>query len=543
MSKNSILALIFGFMAFICLSLSALLFRSTLASVSGMSRARATVISIIKRGEKDYPVLSFVDELGSGQQISSIPNTTLSSFSVGQSVDIFYDNDDLNRAHVNSFLTLWLVPTSLLVVGLLATVAGILYWVRAGLGANKAKFRNLSKGAGSSRGAQQKTRLDTQRIAPNELPTAPSKSSNEPSRDEVLRLATARKLFAELQVYVDDPEVSDIIARDYQNIEVRRAGKSFTVDTKFVNQEAYEGLVDRLLLAAGVSYSISKPIVDGMIGSHVRVHAVNKVLCETGPYLTVRISRFPTVTLEHLRQKGLAPGGVLTYLQRMVTIGGTLLAAGEVATGKTTLVRALAAGIDDEESVLVIEDTPEVKIDHKHARYIRTREANVAGFGEISHSECIRAGMRMGMTRIIFGEIRDAQAAEAFLDVTASGHPGISTIHSRNCTDAFNRLELFLSREQPGVARNSLLAQVANAVQCVAHLRFCPQTEQRRISEVVEYLVTGEGEVVKRRIFEYGVFDGHPGWTRQAEQSLFETRFKERFSGSGLADLPPAFGL
>ena len=70
------------------------------------------------------------------------------------------------------------------------------------------------------------------------------------------------------------------------------------------------------------------------------------------------------------------------------------------------------------------------------------------GEGRVPPAYCIRAGMRMAMNRIIFGEIRDAEAAEAFVDVCSSGHPGLSTIHARSASDALTRLELFLGRSQ-----------------------------------------------------------------------------------------------
>src|SRR5690606_26243088 len=104
-----------------------------------------------------------------------------------------------------------------------------------------------------------------------------------------------------------------------------------------------------------------------------------------------------------------------------------------------------------DESLLVIEDTPQIRVEHPHVRYVSTREANADGAGRVAPSECIRAGMRMAMNRMIFGEMRDAEAAEAFIDACASGHPGISTIHGRNAADAIARLELFLGRAQKGV--------------------------------------------------------------------------------------------
>src|SRR5690606_24534801 len=247
------------------------------------------------------------------------------------------------------------------------------------------------------------------------------------------------------------------------------------------------------LFRAGTTYSTKYPIADGMIGSFARLHAVHKSLCESGPYLTIRLNRFSSVSGSDLVELGLAPSGVISYLQAIVESGNTLLIAGEVGTGKTTLARALASGMPGEESVLVIEDTPEIRLDHPHVRYISTREANIDGAGRVSPSECIRAGMRMAMNRIIFGEMRDAEAAEAFIDVCASGHPGLSTIHARSASEALVRLQLFLGRAQKGVALSVLQEQIATAVQVIVFVDICRSTWRRRIMEVKELGGLGDG--------------------------------------------------
>ena len=180
-----------------------------------------------------------------------------------------------------------------------------------------------------------------------------------------------------------------------------------------------------------------------------------------------------------------------------------MLLAGEVGTGKTTLARALAGTIPTSESIVVIEDTPEIRLNHPHVRYVTTRDANSEGSGKISPSECIRAGMRMAMNRIIFGEIRDAEAAESFIDVCASGHPGLSTVHARTAIDAVARLELFLGRAQKGVEKRVLTEQIVTAVQVIIHIDICKQTGRRRIMEVKEIGPFSDGVLRQRDIFIY----------------------------------------
>lgn len=318
--------------------------------------------------------------------------------------------------------------------------------------------------------------------------------------------------FGILQSLIDNPEVSDIIVHDFAKIVVQCGRSTVKTDLEFSDQKTYETFVERLLQNAGTSYSTKKPIADGMIGTLARIHVVHRCLCESGPYLTIRVNRMVRVGIDDLIENGMAPDGVFSYLRKLVRSGMTVFVVGEVGTGKTTLVRALATAIPKEESILVIEDTPEIQLEHPHVRCLTTRETNSEGVGRIAPSECIRAGMRMAMNRIIFGEIRDAEAAEAFIDVCASGHPGVSTIHARSASEAITRLELFLGRAQRGVVRQVAAEQIVTAIQVIVFVSICPATKRRRIVEVKEIGPVADGTIRQREIFRYQFCDDEPQW-------------------------------
>jgi len=361
-------------------------------------------------------------------------------------------------------------------------------------------------------------------------------------RDEVLaQLERNQNEFGMLQELIDDPKTSDIIVTHFAKIDVQQGRKNLSTDLSFPDQDSYEAFVERLLQRAGSSYSTAKPIADGMIGNFARIHVVHRCICDTGPYLTIRLNRFPSVTLEDLVNFKLAPKEVVQYLQAMVRSGQTVLVVGEVGTGKTTLIRALASSMPAHESILVIEDTPEIVLEHPHVRYVYTRDANTDGAGRVPPAECIRAGMRMAMNRIIFGEMRDAEAAEAFIDVCASGHPGLSTIHARNASEAVSRLELFLGRAQRGVARNVLYDQIAKSVQAIVFLDLCQATGKRRIMEVKEIGPVAEGIIRQRDIFKYEFKSGLPSWKVPTKASAHRAELE--LAGFSCSDLPDVLHL
>jgi pilus assembly protein CpaF len=342
-------------------------------------------------------------------------------------------------------------------------------------------------------------------------------------RDEILgHLDRDNNDFGPLQALVDDPEISDIIVRSYTDIDVQRGRENFRSGVRFACEKSYEAFVERLLQRAGSTYSTKKPIADGMIDSYARVHAVHSSLCDIGPYLTIRLNRFDIVSPEDLVKKEMLPNEIVEYLKETMRVGLTVMVVGEVGTGKTTLTRAIASLIPLSDSILVIEDTPEIKLAHPHVRYIKTRGENSEGEGRIPPSQCIRAGMRMAMNRIVFGEIRDAEAAEAFIDVCASGHPGVSTIHGRSIHDCITRLELFLGRAQPSVGKDILIRQISGAINVLVYVNVCSETKRRRVIELKEISGVSDGVISARTIFSYKLLKGTPSWELKCRVSSFK---------------------
>lgn len=351
------------------------------------------------------------------------------------------------------------------------------------------------------------------------------------------RTAVAASLSASFDHYdlltqlVANPEVNDIIVRSYNDISVQSHRENIQTDLSFADRDSYRSFVENLLKRAGKSCTVATPVVDAAIDPHVRACVTHESFSPPGhgPMLTLRIARHRSISLDSLVRYELAPRAVLEYLAAIVSSGsGTLLVAGEVGTGKTTLIKALALKVPEEEAILTIEDTHEIVLERRFVRTLLTREANTEGSGRISPAMAIRAGMRMAMNRLILGEMRDAEAAEAFIDVCASGHAGMSTIHARSAKDALARLELFLARAQGNVSSETIRRQVANAVSVIAFLGMEKGSNRRRLMEIVEVGAYSDGAIQCSPLFRFTPRSRIPEWRREGGVSVFHDVLRER---------------
>jgi len=128
------------------------------------------------------------------------------------------------------------------------------------------------------------------------------------------------------------------------------------------------------------------------------------------------------------------------------------------------------------------------------------------------------------MDRVIFGEIRDPDAAEAFVDVCSSGHTGLSTFHARGVADAISRLRLLLARKQPGVSNDALTGEIACAVNVIVLTGLCSQTGRLRVMAVAEISTTAEGNLDKQTIFSYKTDGNNPSWFSPAVSTTINSR-------------------
>jgi pilus assembly protein CpaF len=330
----------------------------------------------------------------------------------------------------------------------------------------------------------------------------------------IVHLKTDLVGWGTLQALIDNPSVTDIHVYDYQTVVLQRGKSSEVTGLHWPNRQSYVAFVDRLLLSLGRSLSNQQHTIDASLPNGIRICAVHESVCGCrGPLLSIRIPRIKDARLETLVSFQLAPQGIVDYLYSLVkSCQVTMIIAGETGTGKTTLLRCLGTGFGDDESIVAVEDTPELNFTHPFFRSLVSRPANVEGTGEVSLDEHIKTTLRMTPTRVILGEMRTPLAAEAFLESAQTGHTGLSTIHSRNARETLVRLESLLGRAQKSVAVDIIRSQIALAVDVIVWLFREKGTGTPRVGEVIEVGHFVEGAIQVRPIFSFKHGESRPVW-------------------------------
>ena len=148
--------------------------------------------------------------------------------------------------------------------------------------------------------------------------------------------------------------------------------------------------------------------------------------------------------------------------------GDNILIAGGSGAGKSTLLNVLADYIPDEERILVIEDTAELRIRKPH---VISAEAQLDTHQRaITFDDLLRSILRHRPDRILVGEVRGAEA-RTLLDAMNTGHRGtLATIHANSAEEALRRLGSLALRGDRSSNARGVRDEVHRCLNLVVHI-------------------------------------------------------------------------
>ena len=147
----------------------------------------------------------------------------------------------------------------------------------------------------------------------------------------------------------------------------------------------------------------------------------------------------------------------------------TILISGGTSTGKTTFLNALMREIPREERLILIEDTPELQLDHANAVGLVAVKGEL-GEAKVNADDLLQASLRMRPDRIILGELRGSEAY-TFLRAINTGHPGsMTTIHADSPAKAIEQLALIILQSGTRLSRDDIAHYIRSTVDLFVQL-------------------------------------------------------------------------
>lgn len=298
-----------------------------------------------------------------------------------------------------------------------------------------------------------------------------------------LRQGAENKLFgfAQLQPLLDDPSIEEIWINGPSQVFIARAGISSRIDLRLEADEV-SALVERMLRPTGRRLDRSSPFVDASLSDGTRLHVVIPDI--TSKHWSVNLRKFPNriMSMADLVARGVLSAKQADFLVSKVRLGANVLISGATQAGKTTLLCALINALDQSERIVTVEETFEIRAINPDWVAMQTRQPNLEGVGEVTLRRLIKEALRMRPSRLIVGEVREAEALDLLIALN-SGLPGLCTIHANSADDAVIKISTLPLLAGSNISMDFIRPTVASCLQYVVHCELT-SSGMRKVSEI-----------------------------------------------------------
>lgn len=199
-----------------------------------------------------------------------------------------------------------------------------------------------------------------------------------------------------------------------------------------------------------------------------RVH----ILCPPlVPYAKVTIAKKARyeLDLDRIASSGAMTPAMAEFLKVAAHGRLTVVISGPTGAGKSTLLQAMTHHFDQNDRVIVVEETPELRLPLADTVYLcsTTAKPGVRVEDMVTTEWLVKAANRMRMDRIIVGECRGAEMAEWLIAANSGAEGSATTVHADNPRRALDKMLALATKSPTSGSESTLRREIAATVDLV----------------------------------------------------------------------------
>jgi len=309
--------------------------------------------------------------------------------------------------------------------------------------------------------------------------------------------------YGKIDPLMKDHLIEDISA-DGINIPIyvwHREYESIPTDIVFGDADELDSFIMRLAYLAGKNISIATPMLDAALPDRSRIQLTyGSEVTQRGSTFTIRRFRVDPLTISDLISFNTVSSEMAAYFWYAIENRASILVAGGVASGKTTILNCLSMFIKPELKIVSVEDTAELNLPHENWIPSVVRPGfglQGKGTGEITLFDLLKTAVRQRPDYIIVGEVRGEEAYTLF-QAMATGHLGMCTLHSESADTAIRRLE----SEPMNIPRSLLTMIDVIMVQLRTEIQGKPSRRTFTVTEITD-LDSRTNELLTNEVYHW----------------------------------------
>ena len=269
---------------------------------------------------------------------------------------------------------------------------------------------------------------------------------NQQTRGKLLYYVVRDNLgYGKIDPLMRDPLIEDVSCNGI-NVPIyiwHRKFESIPTNIRFETVHELDTNALRLAYLCGSHVSIAQPLLDASLPDGSRLNLTyGSEVTRKGSTFTIRKFKLDPFTVTDLVGFNSLSPEMAAFFWYAVENRVSILVAGGIAAGKTTLLNCLSMFIKPDLKVVSIEDTPELNLPHENwiPAATRTHFGLATENADVTLFDLLKASLRQRPDYIIVGEIRGAEAYTLF-QAMSTGHLGMSTVHAESVESCVYRLE------------------------------------------------------------------------------------------------------
>lgn len=261
--------------------------------------------------------------------------------------------------------------------------------------------------------------------------------------------------FGPLEKLITDDLITEILVNQFDQVFFERAGLLHRSEDHFNSADSYTDFIERLCQKCQTFLNREKPFVECQF-ENLRITIIFQDLARGFPLIAIRKKRSSGWPLEHLQKSGWCTLEQLSGLQQMMDEKKNFLIVGGTGSGKTTILQSLMDLLSEQERVVIIEDTQELRPPNHSSTSLLTQLNTLDPKLNVSMDDLLKRTLRLRPDRIAVGEIRGPEA-KTLLMALSTGHDGsFGSMHARTAQEALLRLEMLVQMGAPEWSLHSI---------------------------------------------------------------------------------------
>ena len=253
--------------------------------------------------------------------------------------------------------------------------------------------------------------------------------------------------FGPLTPLMENGDIFDILVQGSQFVFYENSKGMKKLEDCFLTDQSFKNFCERMMKKSQLLINKKDPFANGKI-ENFRIHMIMPPITSQIT-ITLRKQGTRIRSLDELTTQSFISQAQKLWFVKLLEDQYNFLVIGPTGSGKTTFLNSLINELQENQRLVIIEDTDEIQVQNPLSSKLLSRELCPGSLSPVNMSDLVKQSLRMRPDRLVVGEVRGHEAKD-LLQALATGHRGsMGTLHAQSAKQALLRLEMLIQMGAP----------------------------------------------------------------------------------------------